>query len=188
MEGYIGEVRLFAANFAPKNWAFCHGQLIAITQNQALFSLIGTIYGGDGRTTFALPNTQSRVVISAGQGPGLQDYRIGQTGGSETVTLTVNQIPSHTHGLVNNLTALAREKVLNDSATTEEPESNYFAQYAGGDIYSTSPDATMAPAAGALTGALTTLDSGGSQAHTNIQPVEALHYIICLYGIFPSRS
>src|SRR3954454_18083876 len=94
---YIGEIRAFAFNFAPLGWAFCEGQLLPINQNQALFSLLGTTYGGDGRTTFALPDLRGRVPISSGQGPGLQNYDLGQTGGEETVTLTGNQVGAHSH-------------------------------------------------------------------------------------------
>lgn len=189
MEGYLGEVRLFASNFAPRNWEYCNGQTIAINSNTALFSLIGTKYGGNGVSTFMLPNTQSRVVLGAGQGPGLSRYSLGEVGGVEHVKLTENQIPAHSHALVNNLTTHARPKVFNDEATTDEPENNYHAQHAGGiAIYSTTADSNMAPTTVSVTGTLTALDTGGNQPHNNIQPVETLHYIICVAGIYPSRN
>lgn len=189
MEGNIGEVRLWASNFAPRTWAFCEGQLMAISSNTALFSLIGTIYGGDGRTNFKLPDTRSRVVVSAGTGPGLSTYNIGQIGGIERVTLTQNQIPSHTHMLLQNLSAVFAPGALEDDGTTDDPTGASFANYAGGaKTYADTADSLMATSNGAITGTITAYDAGSSQSHTNVQPVEALHYIICLQGIFPSRN
>ena len=117
-EPFVGEIRMFAGNFAPRGWAYCDGQLLAVSQNDALFSLFGTIYGGDGRTTFGLPDLRGRFPIHAGQGPGLSNRRLGSKGGAETVTVTANQLPSHTHPI----------KGTNDNATASDPAGQLPAQ------------------------------------------------------------
>ncbi|UWZ86118.1 phage tail protein [Occallatibacter riparius] len=161
---YVGEIRMFAGNFAPVGWAFCAGQLVPISENDVLFQLIGTTYGGDGQETFALPNLQSRVPMHQGSG-----FVLGQAAGSENVTLTSQQMPVHGH------TATA----TTGGNTAGQPGGNYLAQ--GADIYETNTagNAAMSPS-------LTT--AGGSQPHSNIQPFLCVNFIISLYGIFPSQS
>ncbi|WBO86756.1 phage tail protein [Hymenobacter yonginensis] len=180
MDEYLGIIKLFAGNFAPRGWALCNGQLLSITQNTALFSILGTVYGGDGQTTFALPNLQSRVPVGAGQGAGLSFYSQGELGGTETVTLTLGQMPAHSHGL-NASTA---------AGTTDVPTGNVLAQPAGatgsGDSVTVTSYAT-----GTATTALNPTSvsaSGSSQPHENRPPFLAMNYIICTEGLFPSRS
>lgn len=163
---FLGEIILFAGNFAPRGWAFCNGQILAIAQNQALFSLLGTTYGGNGQTTFALPDLRSRVPVHAGQGPGLSDYALGQNGGTETVTLLVSELPQHTH----------RQPATNGEQTTNRPDG---ALPAAGGVYGEVSDGSL------LT---QTSPAGGSQPHNNVQPYLTLNYIIALEGIFPSRN
>ncbi len=173
MEPFIGEIKLFAGNFAPRGWALCDGQLLAISQNQALFSILGTTYGGDGRTTFGLPDLRGRTPIHAGRGAGLSDYRLGERGGTEQVTLTTNQIPSHSHSLHANSKA----------ANTAAPAGSALANTRGRDFdydQSGEIDTTLS---GKSIGA-----AGGSQPHENRQPYLAVNYIIALVGIYPSRS
>ncbi len=169
-EPFVGEIRMFAGNFAPRGWAFCDGQLLAVSQNDALFSLLGTIYGGDGRTTFGLPDLRGRIPIHAGSGPGLSQRRLGAKSGTEKVTLTINQVPSHTHNVV----------ATNSQGTERNPSGNIMAR-SGGDIYrQATPNGTMA------TSTLTNV--GGSQSHTNLMPALCIHFIIALVGIYPSRN
>ena len=195
MEGTIGEVRLFAGNFAPRSWAFCEGQLLAISSNTALFSILGTTYGGDGRTTFALPDLRGRVPLGPGNGPGLTSYREGQKGGAETVTLNVTQMPSHNHATTNqNLSITLVGNSANGS--TADPGGKYLARSVKDegrgnfeDIFTYSETQDNTPISGAtISGQVTTLNNGGNQSHTNMQPFLAIYYIICLQGIFPSRS
>lgn len=162
---------MFAGNFAPRGWAFCDGQLLAVSQNDALFSLFGTIYGGDGRTTFGLPDLRSRVPIHAGHGPGLSERRLGAKGGEEKVTLTVNQLPSHNH-TYNANAAIANERV---------PTGNVVAQPATA-LYTEIPAPTPA-----FFNAQAIGHTGGSQSHTNVQPFLCIHFIVALFGIYPSR-
>jgi microcystin-dependent protein len=171
-EPFVGEIRIFAGNFAPKDWAFCDGQLLPVSQHTALFSILGTTYGGDGRTTFALPDLQGRVPMHAGRGPGLTNRRLGQRGGVETVTLTQNQTPQHAHTL----------QVLTDPATLNTPNaSRALARSRGGFAYQSGAgtEATLDPQAVA--------NAGGGQAHNNAQPYLVLNFIIALQGLFPSR-
>ena len=170
-EPFVGEIRMFAGNFAPRGWAFCDGQLLAVSQNDALFSLLGTIYGGDGRTTFGLPDLRGRVPIHAGSGPGLSNRRLGSKAGAEKVTLTVNQLPSHTHTM----------KASTNPATETRAGGNVTASDLAIDSYFENPPG----AANLSTQAITTL--GGSQSHTNLQPFLCVHFIIALFGIYPSR-
>ena len=170
---FIGEIRLFAGNFAPAGWAFCAGQLLPISENDALFSLIGTTYGGDGQSTFALPDLRGRVPIHFGFGPGLSNRVIGQSGGVEEVTLTTAQIPAHSHPLQAN----------RGLATLPGPGGAVLAQsrQAGIDLYlEDDPSVTMAPQS------ITAV--GGSQPHENMQPWMGMNYIISLFGIFPSPT
>jgi microcystin-dependent protein len=169
---FVGEIDLVAFNFAPQGWAICQGQIVPINQNTALFSLLGTTYGGNGTTNFALPDLRGRRIISAGQGPGLNNYNLGDTGGEETVTLTVAQMPSHTHQ-VNANTAVG---------TALGPGGNVWASQTSTSLYSNSPTATanLAPQAIGV--------SGGSQSHENMPPYLVLNYIIAMEGIFPSRN
>lgn len=169
-EPFLGEIQLFAGNFAPRGYMYCNGQLLPISQNSALFSLLGTEYGGDGRTTFGLPDLRGRVPINYGQGPGLSNYQIGDKGGVENVTLNVNQIPSHTH-------------MVNASDVTGEstsPAGNVWAAQAALLPYASTPTVTM--------GANAIANSGGSLPHSNIIPYTAVSYIIATVGIFPSRN
>lgn len=180
MEAFIGTIILFAGNFAPRGWAFCQGQLLSINQNQALFSILGTTYGGDGRTTFALPDLRGRVPIGPGQGLGLSNHVLGERAGVESVTLTQTEMPTHSHWL----------GATTANGTTNKPEGAVLsvAQVEvergvprDGKIYSTeSTNVVMSQTAIQTT--------GGSQPHTNMQPYLGLNYIICLQGIFPPRD
>jgi len=168
MDPFIGQLMCVGFNFAPRGWALCQGQLLAISQYQALFSLLGTMYGGDGRTTFGLPDLRGRVPIGFGQGPGLSSHNQGSAGGTETVALTAAQMPSHSHAVNAN----------NSDATDTVPTNQYPA--AGGAYTANNPNTTMnANMIGA---------SGGNQAHQNMQPFLALNWIIALEGVYPSRS
>lgn len=163
---------MFAGNFAPVNWAFCNGQLVPISENETLFFLIGTTYGGDGQDTFALPDLRGRFAVHQGEGPGLSNYTIGEVTGAETVTLTLPQLPAHSH------TANA-----GNGGNALSPANNVWATDAGGNTaaYSDSSNAQMAPTA---IGA-----AGGSQPHENIQPFLAINFIINVAGgIFPSQT
>ena len=171
IEPLIGEVQWFAGNFAPRGWAFCDGQLLAISSNSALFSILGTTYGGDGRTTFALPDVRGRVIIHEGQGPGLSDRRLGSRGGSENETLTANQMPSHAHTL----------RASGGAATAVAPNNNVLASPGRTRMYDSG-------AANADMDASAITSTGGSQSHNNMQPYNTLSCIIALQGIFPSRN
>ena len=171
MEGYIGEVRMFGGNFAPRNWAFCQGQLLPINQNQALFSILGTTYGGNGQVTFALPDLRSRVPVGPGQGPGLPVVQLGEVGGEWSHILTVPELPAHNH--------LATAPGSN-TATSKSPSGAAPAFTAGGASYGPAADLSMIPG--------TIANTGGGQSHNNVQPFLGLNFIICLYGIYPSRN
>lgn len=174
---FVGEIMLWAGTFAPRDWAFCNGQLVQISQNPALYSLLGTYYGGDGITTFALPDLRGRVPIGFGQGPGLSNRPLGQSSGQETVTLTQTQMPSHSHTLSLQL------KASSSRATAENPAGNFPAR-APDNMYSNSSDTNMNP--NAVSG--TVGNTGGGQPHNNMQPYLALNYCIALMGLYPSRS
>lgn len=163
-EPFIAEIRIFAGNFAPRSWAFCDGQLLPIAQNTALFSLIGTTYGGDGRTSMALPNMQGRSPMHPGNGPGLTPRRLGERVGTETVILNEAEIPSHTHTIFGTETG--------DERT---PVNNYMEDL----FYDSTPNANSGA---------TVSNVGGTQPHNNMQPYLALNFIIALDGLFPSRS
>ena len=168
---FIGEIRMFAGSFAPAGWAMCDGQLMPISENDAMFTLIGTTYGGDGQETFGLPNLQSRVPIHAGQGPGLsQNYQLGEMAGTESVTLTTNQIPVHTH------TMLASA----DQASTPNPQNSVLAETVTALTY-INDSANAALNANAVT------PVGGSQPHENMMQFLVITFIISLFGVFPHQ-
>ena len=169
-EPFVGEIRMFAGNFAPRGWAFCDGQLLAVSQNDALFSLLGTIYGGDGRTTFGLPDMRGRIAIHAGSGPGLSPRRLGAKFGTEKETLTVNELPSHTHPL----------QATDDASNNQQP-ANALPGRAQIDAYTSDFSAQHF--------ATTAISSvGGSRSHLNLMPFLCINFIIALYGIYPSRQ
>ena len=168
---YVGEIRMFAGNFAPVGWAFCDGQLMPISENDALFSLIGTTYGGDGQQTFAMPNLQGRFPIHVGTNAGVS-YQIGEAAGVEEVTLTTSQIPAHTHPLV------ASMNVAQDTS----PSAKTVGQTGGGIMFYAQDQVDSALNAQAIAPA------GGSQPHSNYQPYLCVNFIISLFGIFPSQT
>lgn len=172
-EPFIGEIRMFGGTFAPAGWAMCQGQLQAIAQNDTLFNLIGTTYGGDGQTTFGLPDLQGRLPLHAGQGPGIsQSYQLGEKAGVESVTLTVQQIPLHTH------TFLATQ----DIGQNAQPQNAFYAQVSTGQLYSEPLDPLVnmnQNMAGPV---------GGSQPHENMMPYLVLTFIISLFGVFPTQN
>jgi microcystin-dependent protein len=176
MDGTIAEIRLFAGNFAPRNWAFCNGQIMAISQNTALFSILGTTFGGNGQTTFALPDFRGRFPVGPGQGPGLTNHDLGEVSGSETVTLSTAQMPLHTHTIA----------VNQNGGTSSNPVNNYLA---GGQDATANPIPGYASSAvGGNLNAAAVGASGSSQPHNNMPPYLGINYIICLFGIFPSRN
>jgi microcystin-dependent protein len=164
---YVGEIRLFAGNFAPAGWMFCEGQLLPISENETLFQLIGTTYGGDGQSTFALPDLRGRLPIHQGNG-----FILAESGGAEEITLTVNQIPSHSHSML----------ASNNAGTSPNAESNVLSSSPSILLFieGQSPDTNLSPQ---VVGAV-----GGSQPHTNFQPYLCINFIISLFGIFPSPT
>ncbi|MEM7357658.1 MAG: tail fiber protein [Pseudomonadota bacterium] len=175
-EPFTAEVRIFAGNFAPRGWAFCNGQLLPIAQNTALFSLIGTTYGGDGRTTTALPNLQGRAPMHPGRGPGLTSRRLGQRGGAEMITLSEAQMANHTHQL------RASNDDIEEEGGDKGPTNGYTARMqANQSIYSGATN-LVDMASESLS------NTGGSQAHNNMQPFLTLSFIIALVGLYPSRG
>ena len=172
-EPFIGEIRMFGGNFAPRGWAFCQGQLLSIAQNSALFSILGTTYGGNGQTTFALPDLRGRYPMQSGQGPGLTPRSLGEQGGSETVTLLSTQMPQHTHSA--NASSQAGEVPEPTGAVWAADSTATVLNYRGSPI-----DTTMNPAAIGL--------AGGNQPHNNMSPFTCVNFIIALEGIYPSRN
>lgn len=172
-EPFVGEIRMFAGNFAPRGWAFCDGQLLAVSQNDALFSLLGTIYGGDGRTTFGLPDLRGRVPIHQGSGPGLTPRNLGSRAGSERVTLTANQNAAHTHMM----------RGSTDFAGDISPANNVPATGAGANLYNNAgaTAVNMSPEAVPQSG-------GAGQSHNNVMPFLCVNFIVALFGIYPSRT
>jgi microcystin-dependent protein len=168
---YVGEIRMFGGNFAPYGWAFCDGSLISIADNSVLFTLIGTTYGGDGTSTFGLPNLLSRMPIHAGLGSTQTSYVLGQVGGLEEVTLKTNQIPSHTHTLT----------ASGNNASANVPTSNLLATTASGNPYT-------AAAAGIAMNAASVAQVGSSMPHDNMMPFLCVSFIISLFGIYPPQS
>jgi microcystin-dependent protein len=190
-EAYIGSICIFAGNFDIRNNALAQGQLLSIAQNTALFSILGTTYGGNGQTTFALPDTRGRVVIGQGQGPGTSSYQLGQVGGTESVTLTQAQMPLHTHAASTTLTLGAKARGNSATGNADGPGGNTWAARPRGGQYSTAaPDVDMKADTLQLTGsAATTVGAaGGSQPFAIVQPYVTLNYQIVLFGIFPSRN
>lgn len=179
-EPFIGEIKIVGFNFAPRGYAFCDGSILAISSNTALFALLGTTFGGDGRTTFALPDLRGRVPMGMGQGPGLSDRLYGQDGGEENHTLTVNEMPSHSHTVTVNMACSAED------AETGNPVGKFPAVPAAGgtavNAYASAATGTM----GASTG--TANQTGGGQAHNNMQPYLTLNFVIAVEGLFPSRN
>jgi microcystin-dependent protein len=174
MDPFVAEIRIFPFNFAPKGWAFCDGQILPLSQNTALFSLLGTTYGGDGKSNFALPNMQGNAPMHPGQGPGLSLHDLGETGGSDTVTLLESEIPVHSHTLM----------ASTSTASKPSPAGNSLARAAGGGTPYVAPagaplvtfaDVAIAPA-------------GGDQPHNNMQPYLTLNFCIALQGVYPPRT
>ncbi len=182
MEGYIGEIRMFAGNFSPRSWAFCQGQLLSIAQNTALFSILGTTYGGNGQTTFGLPDFRGRVAVGTGQGPGLGNYALGQVSGAENTSLLATNLPAHTHSF----SASASMGCQTGAGTADSPSTNIPAGSASDENYAAPATANATMAAISVSG--TTGPAGGSQPFSNIQPCLGMNYIICLEGIYPSRN
>jgi len=180
MDPFVGEIRAIGFNYAPNNWAFCQGQLMPINRYTALFSLLGTTYGGDGRTTFALPDLRGRLIVHPGQGGGLSRYTLGQVSGTENTTLLVTQLPAHTHGLGSDLAVGATTAV----GSVASPAGSVPALNGSVQRYSSTSDTLMATTSVTGTAAAT----GGSTPHSNIMPYLSLNYIIALAGIFPQRS
>ncbi|MGH2553962.1 MAG: phage tail protein [Chitinophagaceae bacterium] len=169
---FVGEIKLFAGNFSIMGHAYCQGQLMPISQNEALFSLIGTTYGGDGVTTFGLPDLRGRVPLHQGNGAGLSPRTIGENGGTETVTLTANQLPSHTHAMNCNA----------GTGNSSTPANNFWAAQPALLQYAAASTASSALKSNAVS------NSGNSQPHPNLQPYLTINYLIALEGIFPSRN
>ena len=170
MDPFVAEVRIFPFNFAPKGWAFCNGQILPLSQNTALFSLLGTTYGGNGKSNFALPNLQGSIPIHPGQGPGLSSYALGDTGGSETVTLLISEIPVHDHAV----------QVSQISGNSPDPLNHMLADANAYVPASASPMTQLSTEAVA--------SSGGDQPHNNLMPYLTMSYCIALQGVFPPRS
>jgi microcystin-dependent protein len=169
---FVAEIRIFPFNFAPKGWAWCDGQLLPLSQNTALFSLLGTTYGGDGKSNFALPDLQGRAPMHPGQGPGLSLHDLGESGGSETVTLLESEIPSHSHTLRGNNT-LGDSPVPTGNVLARTP-SNAYQQATNSNLVAMAPEA-LAPA-------------GGDQPHNNLQPYLTFYFCIAMQGVFPPRG
>lgn len=180
-EPFIGQITMFAGNFAPRSWAFCNGQLLAIAQNSALFSVLGTTYGGDGRNTFGLPDLRGRVPIAPGQGPGLSPRNLGSRGGNESTTLTEANLPAHNHEIT------ATAKCKSTAGNSNDAVGNVWADDAGrasATFSSAPPDADM----NANSIDAESQETGGSQSFNNMQPYLAINYIIALQGTYPSRN
>ena len=176
---FISQISMFAGNFAPRNWALCNGQFLSISQNQALFSLLGTTYGGNGQTTFALPNLQSQLPVHWGQRPGLSNYQLGQTSGTTAVTLTQSTIPSHTHTL-QATTATASSPSIANNLLPAAPTG-----VSGGALYASSGPVSLH---NQTLAANTCGVTGQSQSHSNLMPSLCISFIICMFGVFPSRN
>ena len=184
---FMAQIVMFGGNFAPRSWAFCDGTLLAISQNDALFSLLGTIYGGDGRTTFGLPDLRGRVAIGFGSGPGLSHHNIGTKSGTESVTLSSNQIPSHKHSVSGTsvVSGTVGVQVANVAVDSADPNSGAFAQAA--TYHSGGANGNYSHVNANFTVGGSTANSGGSRDHTNMQPFLCVNFIIATQGIYPSR-
>lgn len=172
MDPFVAEIRILSCNFAPTGWAKCNGQILPLSQNTALFSLLGTFYGGNGQSTFALPNMQGNAPMHQGQGPGLSDHFIGEEGGTQFVTLLSSEIPVHTHSML----------AIGDVGDVNVPTNNGFARSTGASVYNTdaSPVTQLSPVALSM--------SGGSLPHNNMQPYLTLNFVIALQGVYPPRG
>lgn len=191
MDQLLATILLWPVNFNPTGWAFCQGQLLAISQNTALFSLLGTTFGGNGQTTFALPDFRGRVPVGTGQGPGTSNYTLGQTGGSENVTLTINQMPAHTHSVSVTVTVKASNAQATSSAptaTVNTPAAPYDTLNANAiaGYNNQAPNTALNIGGGVATG--TSGVTGGSQPFPIMQTYLAMNYIIALQGVYPSRG
>lgn len=175
MEPLVGEIKMFAGNYPPRGWAFCEGQLLNVSQNTVLFTILGTTYGGDGRTTFALPDLRGRLPMHPGQGPGLSQRDLGEQGGSETVTLLQNQMPAHNH-ILHASTAMADQ----DLPTGNVPAVYLDASAQPAHLYAATPNTSMNPTAISAT--------GGNQPHDNMPPFTCINFIIALEGYFPVKE
>lgn len=169
-EPFVGQIKMFASNFAPRGWAFCDGQLLAISQNDALFSLFGTLYGGDGRTSFGLPDLRGRIPLHQGTGPGLRPRRLGSKGGSESVSLTLNQLASHSHDF----------NASNDAGDQNNPQGHLTATAPAHFYENRAPNLSLNPES--------IEDTGGGQAHSNLMPTLCVNFIVALVGVYPSRQ
>ncbi|MCB9233165.1 MAG: tail fiber protein [Bacteroidia bacterium] len=186
MQSFIGTIQPFGFNFAPRNWAKCDGQLISIAQNSALFSLIGTYYGGNGTTNFALPDLRGRTSLCWGQGPGLTDRPIGQPGGTETTTVTVNNMPAHNHVLTGTAHGTAQ---VNSAAGQQDSPASAVPAVSPNDDYTTVANASgLTNSVIINTSGLGLSHTGGNQSVNNMQPYTVVNWCICLYGIYPSRG
>ena len=178
MDAYTGEIRLFPFTFAPRNWALCQGQLMAISQNTALFSLLGTNFGGDGRSTFGLPNLQGQVVVGTGQGAGLSSYAIGQSGGTAGVALALNQMPAHNHNLNVNTT---------DGAQPTSSGAQLSKAATGGRGNETLANLYNAVSPKTPLSSTILTRTGAGTSHNNLQPYLTMNYCICMNGVYPQR-
>ena len=190
----IGEIQMFAGNFAPRGWAFCEGQLLAIASNTALFSILGTRYGGDGRTTFALPDLRGRLALGTGQSPGTTQRVLGEEGGAAAISLTIAQMPNHTHAVAG--TCDFKIRAATAQGTVIVPTENVlpaagFDHEVGGDLNnytSTTPASPVNLGGVSAPVSSTCSNSGQSEPHSNEMPMLGMHYVIALYGIYPSRG
>ena len=173
MDPFVAEIRIFPFNFAPKGWAWCDGQLLPLSQNTALFSLLGTTYGGDGKSNFALPDLQGRAPMHPGQGPGLSLHDLGETGGSETVSLLESEIPSHAHAL----------RADSNVAETPNAAGNSFARGSSINAYQTTSNSSLVSMSD-----MTLAPAGGDQPHNNMQPYLTFYFCIALQGVYPPRT
>lgn len=184
MEQYIGQIMMFAGNFAPRNWAMCDGQLLPIANYTALFSILGTTYGGDGRTTFGLPNLKGRAALHPGRGPGLTDIRLGQQGGNDNVQLSILELPNHDHS---GATLKGTLGVNEEDGDSEDPQGRNFGVATSGTPYnSNANDKVMAADTVSITGE--TGNTGGGSPFPSRNPYQGMNYIIALEGLYPPRS
>jgi microcystin-dependent protein len=174
MDPFVAEIRIFGFNFPPTGWAFCDGQLMPISQNTALFSLVGTYYGGDGKSTFGLPNLQGQSAMHAGQGPGLTDRFLGEPGGEQSVTLIQSEMPGHAHSLNGNIDPASVQVPGPDRSLARSVNASAYTAPAGKPVTPLHPQALSV--------------SGGSQPHNNLQPYLTLNFCIALQGVYPSRG
>lgn len=192
-QSYLGSISGWAPNFAPRGWALCAGQILSIQQNSALFSLLGTTYGGNGQNTFGLPNLQGRVPIGAGQSPGTSSYPLGAAGGSESTTLTTAQMPIHNHAAASTIsaslptsTAAATSATPTDTSVLAAANGLYGRDTVEVKIYAPAPGSVNLPLTSSAT--VSVQPTGGSQPFSIVQPFQAINYIICVAGLFPSRN